>query len=330
MTALEPILVTGACGYIGSHVCLALKDAGVEVIAVDNLATGFRDAIDSSIPFYEIDLGSIEGMNAIFQTHQVQNVIHLAASSIISESIEQPLKYYTNNTGKLISLLEVCARNKIRNFIFSSSAAVYGPTGNESVGETAPLAPTNPYSSSKLQGEKILSDIACQLDMKVAILRYFNVAGADPVLRAGPRTLNATHLVKVVSEVVAGKRAVLEIYGTDYPTKDGTAVRDFIHVSDLASLHVAVLSQICDTKENLTLNCGYGYGYSVNEVIEVAAKISGRRFPTIAKPRRAGDLPSVVANVDLLKKKLNWTPKFASLPQIMKDSISWELSYNPQ
>ncbi|MGE3319155.1 MAG: UDP-glucose 4-epimerase GalE [Candidatus Berkiella sp.] len=322
MTA-SSILITGGAGYVGSHVVKALLATPQRrVIVVDNLSTGHLENIPS-VPFVKASIHDKETLTNIIRTENVNAVMHFAASTVISESIEHPLDYYTNNTMGTLHLLEVCAANKIQRFIFSSTAAVYGPSDNN-IDENSPLVPTNPYGESKVMSEQILKDVAKTGALTYVILRYFNVAGADMTGTIGQRGENATHLLKVAVETACGLRASLPIYGTDYATPDGTAIRDFIHVDDLAAAHIDALTYLENKGESITLNCGYGKGYSVKEVISALEKVIGRTLPCINEPRRAGDIARVVADNTLIKQTLNWQPQYDDITTMVRSAYEWE------
>lgn len=321
---LEGILVTGGAGYIGSHVVKTLIDANAKnVVVLDNLSTGFRDALTTS-KFIQGDIRDIPLLLNILETEKINTVIHLAASTIISESLENPCKYYQNNTVGTLNLLEACIQKKIKYFIYSSTAAVYGKVNNQNIHELDPTVPLNPYGHSKLMSEQILQDVARRHRLQYIILRYFNVAGADPSGKIGQRTPNATHLIKVAAQTACGLRTELPIYGTQYPTPDGTCIRDYIHVSDLAIAHMQALLYLQEGGESATINCGYGHGFSVKEVIRAVETIHGQTLPVCFSPEREGDLPRVVADNAKMKKILHWKPQFASLDLIVKTALDWE------
>jgi len=317
------ILVSGGAGYVGSHVVKSLVATQQKrVIVVDNLSTGFLENI-SGVPFVKADILDKETISNLLQTENVSAVMHFAASTVISESIAQPLKYYANNTQGTLSLLEVCLANKIKHFIFSSTAAVYGQS-NENIDEQYPLTPTNPYGHSKVMSEQLIKDVANTGALSYVILRYFNVAGADMSGHIGQRGNNATHLLKVAVEVACGLKPVLPIYGTDYPTQDGTCIRDFIHVDDLATAHIDALTYLENKGESITLNCGYGKGYSVKEVIRALEQVTGRALPTSNEPRRQGDIARVVADNTLIKQTLNWQPRYDDITTMVESAYEWE------
>lgn len=318
------ILVTGGAGYIGSHMVHALKDRGEEVIVLDNLSSGFRTAMPSGITLYEGDTGDAAILQKLFGENEIEAIVHFAASIVVPDSVADPLGYYRNNTSNARTLMEEAVSAKVKHFIFSSTAATYGMVGEEPVSEDKPLLPVSPYGASKMMTEIMLRDVSNAFPMSHVILRYFNVAGADPQGRTGQSTKNATHLIKVACQAALGRRKGLEVFGTDYSTRDGTCVRDYIHVSDLISAHVAALDYLRKGGASETFNCGYGQGYSVFEVIEAVKKVSGVDFPVAIAPRRAGDPPAIVAGAEKIRKTLNWSPQFADLMQIVTHALNWE------
>jgi UDP-glucose 4-epimerase len=317
------ILVTGGAGYIGSHTVRQLGERGERLVTLDNLSTGFRDAVLYG-DLVEGDTGDQELVDRILREYDVDTVIHFAAHTIVPESVSDPLKYYRNNTCNSRNLIDCCVRHGVKNFIFSSTAAVYGIPEDEIVSEETPKNPINPYGTSKLMTEWMLRDTAAASDMKYIALRYFNVAGSDPEGRIGQRTPNATLLIKVASEVATGKRPHLSIFGTDFPTPDGTGVRDYIHVEDLASAHLAALDYLKHGGTSDIFNCGYGHGYSVKDVIKAIEKVNGKPLPVIEQDRRPGDPPSLVANSNKLKTIIGWNPIYDDLEKIAQDSLNWE------
>ncbi len=317
------ILVTGGAGYIGSHTLRQLGEAGESVVTLDNLTTGFADAVLYG-PLVEGNVGDKELVSRVLQEHEVDTVLHFAAHTIVPESVANPLKYYGNNTCNTRNLLECCREAGVRNFIFSSTAAVYGIPPAGIAWEDSPTQPINPYGTSKLMSEWMIRDLCQADDMNHVILRYFNVAGCDPECRIGQSTANATLLTKVACETAVGKRESISIFGTDYPTPDGTGIRDYIHVEDLASAHVKALDYLRAGGESTTLNCGYGHGYSVREVLEAVARVHGQPLNVIEAERRAGDPPSLVAGVDHIGKTLNWAPRYNDLDIIVRTSLEWE------
>ncbi|WP_310619847.1 UDP-glucose 4-epimerase GalE [Flexibacterium corallicola] len=318
------ILVTGGAGYIGSHMSWLLADAGENLIVLDDFSTGFEWALPSQAKIYTGDVGDIPLLNQIFTENTVEAVIHFAGSIIVPESVSDPLKYYNNNTAKSRNLIEACVSNGIDKFIFSSTAAVYGDPEIVPVDEDAPLAPLSPYGTSKLMTELMLRDVSLAHDFRYTALRYFNVAGADPKGRTGQSTKNATHLIKVACEASLGKRDHLGVFGTDFDTPDGTGVRDYIHVSDLASAHYLALKRLRDGGKSIVMNCGYGDGYSVRQVIDAVKSVSKVDFTVQEKPRRAGDSPKVVAKNTKILSELNWEPKHDDLHQIVEHALNWE------
>ncbi len=317
------ILVTGGAGYIGSHVVKQLGEQGERIVVLDNLSTGFAESVLFG-DFVEGDTGDSGLVSRLLRDYQVDSVIHFAAHTIVPESVADPLKYYGNNTCKTRNLLECCREAGVRHFIFSSTAAVYGIPSGSHASEDAPTAPINPYGTSKLMSEIMLRDLSLATDLRHVVLRYFNVAGSDPGGRIGQSTRNATLLIKVAAEVATGKREKLQIFGTDYPTPDGTGVRDYIHVSDLADAHVQALSYLRSGGTSVTLNCGYGHGYSVREVIDQVDRVNGTPITTEEHPRRAGDPPELVAAVDKIHRVLDWTPRYDDLELIVRTSLAWE------
>ncbi len=320
-----PVLVTGGAGYIGSHAVHALRDAGWPVVVLDNLATGFRWAVPEGVPLVEADVGDSGRVSAALATHGIGAILHFAGSIIVPESVENPLKYYQNNTANSRTLIESAVQAGVRHFVFSSTAAVYGTPSDAPVREDYPTRPANPYGTSKLMTEMMLRDVAAAHPINYCALRYFNVAGADPKGRTGQSTQGATNLIKVASEVAAGKRAELDIYGKDWPTPDGTGVRDFIHVTDLAGAHVRALEMLAaDPAESHVLNCGYGRGSSVLDVMAAVSRASGSNLPHRFLPRRAGDIAMMVADSDALKRRFGWTPAHDDLDEIVASAIRWE------
>ncbi len=320
------ILVTGGAGYIGSHMVHELVDAGEPVVVLDNLSTGFRFLIPGNVPFVAGSTGDRELVAKTIGNYGVTAVIHFAASIVVPESVSDPLAYYRNNTMNTCSLLEVAVRTGVKQFIFSSTAAVYGNGNGDGspVREDMPTQPISPYGASKLMSEIMLHDAGKAYGLRFVILRYFNVAGADPKQRTGQSTPAATHLIKVACETALGKRPKIDIFGTDYPTPDGTCVRDYIHVSDLARAHSAALGYLRRNGASVTLNCGYGHGSSVLEVIAAVTRANGREFPVAISGRRAGDPASLVANVDRIRATLEWRPQYANLDTIVAHALAWE------
>ena len=317
------ILVTGGAGYIGSHVVRMLTDAGEQVVVLDNLSTGFADAVLGA-ELVVGDTGDRELVSRILTDNRVNTVLHFAAHTIVPESVEKPLKYYGNNTCSTRNLLECCSHAGVKYFIFSSTAAVYGIPEGLSCTEESPLAPINPYGTSKLMSEMMLRDLSIATDMRHVVLRYFNVAGSDPEGRIGQSTEKATLLIKVAAEVVVGKREQLYVFGTDYPTADGTGVRDYIHVDDLADAHIKALDYLRKGGDSVTLNCGYGHGYSVREVIDAVNRVNGSAIKVREEARRAGDPPTLIAKAEKIQSLLGWIPAHDDLDFIVKTSLDWE------
>ena len=317
------ILVTGGAGYIGSHVVRLLTRAGRPVVVLDNLSTGFENAVLGA-ELVVGDTGDPEVVTRLLDEHKVDTVLHFAAHTIVPESVSDPLKYYGNNTCCTRNLLECCSKAGVKYFIFSSTAAVYGIPDDTFCTEESPLSPINPYGTSKLMSEMMLRDLGKATDMRHVILRYFNVAGSDPDGRIGQSTEKATLLIKVAAEVAVGKREQLYVFGTDYPTDDGTGVRDYIHVDDLAEAHIKALDYLRKGGNSVTLNCGYGHGYSVREVINAVNRVNGTPIKVKEEPRRAGDPPALIARADKAKELLGWEPRYDDLDFIVKTSLDWE------
>jgi len=317
------ILVTGGAGYIGSHTVLRLRARGDDVVVLDNLSTGFRQAV-AGATLVEGDVGDAGLVNRLFEEHTIDTVVHFAAHTIVPESVSDPLKYYGNNTCQTRSLLASCQRHGVKHFVFSSTAAVYGLPESGVAAEEALLAPINPYGTSKLMSEWMLRDVAAASSMRFVVLRYFNVAGSDPEGRIGQSTRKATLLIKVACEASTGRRPHVSIFGTDYPTPDGTGVRDYIHVDDLARAHLDALDYLRDGGKPVVLNCGYGHGYSVREVLQSVERVSGKPLVTRVEPRRAGDPPTLVARADRIRQVLGWKPALDDLDAIVRSSLRWE------
>ncbi len=318
------VLVTGGAGYIGSHMVLALLDAGESVVVLDNLTTGFRSAVGQPATFVLGDFGDEALVERLLAEHEITAIAHFAAKIIVPESVADPLGYYLNNTAKARSLIAAAVKGGVKHFIFSSTAAVYGDASGGAVGEDAPLTPVSPYGRSKLMVEWMLADTAAAHDLRYVILRYFNVAGADPAGRAGQSTRDATHLIKVAVQAALGRRAGLSIFGTDYDTPDGTCLRDYIQVSDLAQAHLDALGYLRAGGESLTCNCGYSRGYSVRQVADVVRDASGVDFPVTFAPRRPGDPAAIVADNSRIKAVLGWQPRHDDLPSIVTQALNWE------
>ncbi|SCX93725.1 UDP-glucose 4-epimerase GalE [Microvirga guangxiensis] len=318
------VLVTGGAGYIGGHMVLALRDAGYKPVVFDNLSTGFRWSVPEDVPLIVGDIGDYELMLQTLRAHSIDAIVHFAAKLVVPESVRDPLGYYLNNTVKSRSLLAAAVAAGIKTFVFSSTAAVYGNASDKPLAEDAPLAPLSPYGSSKLLTEVMLRDVAAAHDMRFVVLRYFNVAGSDPAMRHGQSTVNATHLIKVAVQTALGMRTHMEVYGTDYPTPDGTCIRDYIHVSDLISAHMQALEYLGKGGESLVVNCGYGHGYSVSEVIDTVRKVSGRPLEARIGPRRDGDPITIVADSSRIRSKLKWEPRHDDLATIVEHTLRWE------
>jgi UDP-glucose 4-epimerase len=319
----KAILITGGAGYIGSHVLLQLQSRGERVVVLDNLYSGFRQAVRAA-PLIVGDVGDPQIVARILGEHDVDTVMHFAANTIVPESVRDPLKYYGNNTCATRSLLESCMNEGVRAFVFSSTAAVYGfPAGGVADEDTA-LAPINPYGTSKLMSEWLLRDLAAVSDFRYVCLRYFNVGGADSLCRIGQATRKATLLIKVACEAVIGKRSHVAIYGTDYDTPDGTGVRDYIHVEDLARAHVDALDYLRRGGATAVFNCGYGHGYSVREVLESVQRVAGKPLAIREEPRREGDPPSIIARAQRIRSQLGWSPQLDNLDTIVASALRWE------
>jgi UDP-glucose 4-epimerase len=325
MVEKVPVLVTGGAGYIGSHAVLALKDAGWQVSVIDNLTTGFRFAIPDGVPLYEGDIADGELLARIFAEQKIGAIMHFAGSIIVPESVENPLKYYHNNTAKSRALIEAAVTGGVKHFIFSSTAATYGVPEVSPVTEDSPKLPINPYGMSKLMTEIMLGDVAKAHSINYCALRYFNVAGADPQARTGQSTAGATHLIKVAVEAALGKRDQVSVFGTDFDTHDGTGVRDYIHVSDLASAHVLALEElIAKPAESLTMNAGYGKGFSVLEVLDAVDRVTNMQITRVMGPRRAGDPASLISDNRRIKATVPWVPAYADLDVIIGHALAWE------
>ena len=324
-----PVLVTGGAGYIGSHAVLALRDAGWPVAVIDNLVTGFRFAVPDGVPFYEGDIADADLLARIFAEQGTRAIMHFAGSVVVPESVADPLKYYDNNTAKSRALIAAAVKAGVAHVIFSSTAATYGipdvAAGSLGVSEDTPQRPINPYGWSKLMTEQMLADVAAAHPLNYGVLRYFNVAGADPQGRSGQSTAGATHLIKVAIEAALGKRESVSVFGTDYATHDGTGVRDYIHVSDLAAAHVLTLEAlIADPARSLTMNCGYGRGFSVTEVLDAVDRVTNRQLVRRIEGRRAGDPDSLISDPARLRATLGWEPQHADLDTIIAHALAWE------
>ncbi len=320
-----PVLVTGGAGYIGSHAVLALLDAGWNVAVIDDLSTGFRFAIPDGVPLYEGDIADAELLARIVAEQGAKAIMHFAGSIIVPESVENPLKYYDNNTAKSRTLIENALRQGVDHILFSSTATVYGEPEVKPLTEEDPLMPVNPYGMSKLMTERILNDVSKANPINHCVLRYFNVCGADPLGRSGQSTEGATHLIKVAVEAVLGKRDHVAVFGDDYPTPDGTGLRDYIHVSDLASAHVLALEAlIAEPDRSLTMNVGYGRGFSVLEVLDAVDRVAQTKIERRQLPRRAGDVPALVSDPTRVRATIPWTPKYDNLDTIIEHALAWE------
>ncbi len=317
------VLVTGGAGYIGSHVVRQLAERGEEILVLDNLSNGHREAV-AGIPLEVFDLADTVALRRLFERFQPDAVIHFAAFIEVGESVQNPLKYYRNNTANGFSLLAACGDAGVKNFIFSSTAAVYGNPKVVPIPETAPLAPINPYGFSKLFVEQALRDLTAASDFRYVALRYFNAAGADPSGEIGESHNPESHLIPLVLRAALGKRKDISIFGTDYPTPDGTCVRDYVHVNDLADAHLKALDYLKAGGESRSFNCGYGHGYSVREVVETVRTVTGLDFPVVEAPLRQGDPAELVADSRSIKKILKWTPRFDNLKTIVQTAWNWE------
>ena len=318
------VLVTGGAGYIGSHMVLALLDAGEDVVVLDNLSTGFRWAVKPPARLVVGDVGDQDLVRTVLKKYNISAIVHFAGSIVVPDSVADPLGYYLNNTVKSRALIEAAVTTGIKHFIFSSTAAVYGNPATTPVDEDAPLVPVSPYGSYKLMTEMMLADTARAHDLRYVALRYFNVAGADPQGRSGQSTPRATHLIKVACETALGQRPHLEVFGTDYPTRDGTCIRDYIHVSDLIAAHMAALRHLRTGGTSDVFNCGYSRGFTVLEVIEAVKRVSGTDFPVRLSGRRAGDPAAIVAASEKIRSKFGWQPQHDDLDEIVAHALAWE------
>jgi UDP-glucose 4-epimerase len=325
LTQIAPILVTGGAGYIGSHAVLALLDAGQKVIVIDNLSTGFRSLVDKRAIFFEGDIGNSGLVTGILNKYRPKAILHFAGSIVVPESVVDPLKYYHNNSAKTCILLQNAVAAGVRHFLFSSTAATYGIPDSVPIGETQPTRPINPYGTSKLMTEMMLADVAAAHPLNYCALRYFNVAGADPHGRSGQSTAGATHLIKVAVEAATGKRDHISVFGQDFATVDGTGVRDYIHVSDLAAAHVHALALLVERpSESFILNCGYGNGYSVHEVLNAVERVTGKSIERRLAPRRAGDPDMLVSGNARILELTKWRPAYNNLEVIIGHAFAWE------
>jgi len=325
MSEKPTILVTGGAGYIGSHAVLALKDAGYGVVVIDNLVTGFDWAVPDGVPLVRGDIADQPLVEAALRDHGVKAIMHFAGSVVVPESVDNPLKYYHNNSAKTRDLIESAVRVGVPHFIFSSTAATYGIPEESPVRETTPQRPINPYGMSKLMTEYMLRDVSAAHGMNFCALRYFNVAGADPQGRSGQSTAGATHLIKVAVEAALGKRDGVSVFGTDFDTPDGTGVRDYIHVTDLAAAHVLALEALMAKPErNYLLNCGYGRGFSVLEVLDAVDRVTNRKVERRMEGRRAGDPDSLISDNQAIMNEFPWEPRHADLEQIVTHALAWE------
>ena len=320
-----PVLVTGGAGYIGSHAALALTDAGWQVAVIDDLSNGRRDLVPEAIPFYEGSIADQQLLEEIISEQGIGAIMHFAGSIVVPESVERPLDYYRNNTVGTHSLISAAVAGGVRHILFSSTAAVYGAPERVPVSEEEPKEPINPYGASKLMTERMLADCSAAYPFNYGALRYFNVSGADPNGRSGQAGKGSTHLIKVAVETAVGKRDHVDVFGTDYPTPDGTCIRDYIHVSDLADAHVRALERLIERpEENLVLNCGYGRGLSVLEVLDALDREVNQPIRREMKPRRAGDPPMLIAANDRLVETLDWSPRYAAIETIVRHALEWE------
>ncbi len=320
------ILVTGGAGYIGSHIVKSLGEKGYDIIVFDNLSFGHEWAVLYG-KLIKGDLADKELLDRVFSTEKLDAVVHMSALIVVDESVREPLKYYRNNFVNAINLLDVCSKYKVKNFIFSSTAAVYGIPEKVPVTEESPLMPINPYGASKMMVERVLKDLSLSEDFRYVALRYFNVAGADSLARIGQARKDATHLITVSLRTALGLRNHLDIFGTDYPTYDGTCIRDYIHVDDLADVHILALEYLMSGGESRIYNCGYGHGYSVKEIVSKVKDVTGINFPVKYTERRAGDPPSLIADSSRIRKEINWIPRFDDIGYIIKTAWEWEKKF---
>jgi UDP-glucose 4-epimerase len=318
------VLVTGGAGYIGSHTVLALAEAGEDVVVVDDLSSGFSAYLPEGVPLFIGDAGDENLLEGVIAQHNIESIIHFAGSVVVPDSMRDPLGYYRNNFTTARNLLNVAVKRGINRFIFSSTAAVYGNPDQVPVPEHAPTRPLSPYGSSKLMTEIMLHDVASAYGMQYVTLRYFNVAGADPQARIGLATVGATHLLKIAVEAATGQRAKIDVFGTDYPTSDGSCIRDFIHVTDLSQAHRSALAYLRRGGASTTLNCGYGRGHSVLETIDAVRRVSGRSFAVQFAARRPGDMMTMVADTSRIRSVLDWKPQYEDLETIATHALAWE------
>jgi len=319
-----PVLVTGGAGYIGSHVVWALADAGYPVVVLDDLSAGRRESLPQSVPLLVGDVGNRRLLDAIITKQRISAVMHFAGSIRVADSVREPLSYYHNNTVKSQALIETCVENRVRWFIFSSTAAVYGVPPTLPILEDTVTRPINPYGTSKLMTELMLRDGAAASDLRYAVLRYFNVAGADPRGRTGESREQPSHLVTLAVQTALGRRPNISVFGEDYETPDGTCIRDYVHVTDLANAHVRALETLVAGGESMTLNCGYSRGFSVREVLRTVEQVSGKALEIVSGPRRAGDPPALVAAADKARSVLGWQPRYDDLAVIVRTAMEWE------
>lgn len=322
------VLVTGGAGYIGSHVALAMQDRGEDVVVLDNLSTGLQSLVPERATFIMGNVGDYAHVSDVLRSYKIDSVIHFAASTVVSDSVDNPLFYYQNNTVSSRTLIAACVDASVKHFIFSSTAAVYAPGQAGLIDEGAPATPITPYGRSKLVTEWILQDVARTGALRYVVLRYFNVAGADPFGRSGQSTPSATHLIKRACQACLGRIPYLEVFGTDYPTSDGTGVRDYIHVSDLSNAHLLALDYLRNGQRSDLFNCGYGRGYSVREIISAVERVSHLSVPARECTRRVGDLAAVVADSGRLSTTLGWSPQHADIDTIVGSALAWERRLN--
>lgn len=323
-TATTPVLITGAAGYIGSHACRVLAERGYEPIGLDNLSTGFAEALLPGMTFYECDAGDSARVSAIIGGHGIRDVIHFAGSVINSESIEQAAFYYENNSFQTLRLLEACEQGGVERFLYSSSAGVYGDQSVDLLAEDSPCAPLTPYGNSKYISERFLADVSRDSAMRYGALRYFNVVGADIERGIGQRSRESTHILKIICEALTSKREGIALFGTDYPTPDGSCIRDYVHVLDLVDAHIAVLEYLREGGDSTVMNCGYGHGYSVREIIQAAQRVAGASLSVSEAPRRVGDPARLIAANEKILSLTQWRPQRDDLEQIIASALAWE------